>query len=187
MLRQQMLILYGTTDGHTRKIAAALAQAVRPSDFDVAVIDVTSHIDPNPVDYDAVIVAAPLRAGRHPRDVRRWAKAHANALGRRRTAFVTVCLSVLDKRESTRAALATILEAFVKETGWRPAAVKVVPGALLYTRYNWITRWIMKRIVARAHGDTDTSRDYEYTDWSDLRAFAREFVSMGSGSLDRAS
>jgi menaquinone-dependent protoporphyrinogen IX oxidase len=29
----------------------------------------------------------------------------------------------------------------------------------------------MGRIVARAGGDTDTSRDYEYTDWAALRAF----------------
>jgi len=33
----------------------------------------------------------------------------------------------------------------------------------------------MKRIVAKAGGDTDTSRDYMYTDWNDLRAFADDF------------
>ena len=44
------------------------------------------------------------------------------------------------------------------------AAVKHVAGALLYTRYNIFKRWIMKRIVAKAGGDTDVSRDYDYTD-----------------------
>jgi len=34
----------------------------------------------------------------------------------------------------------------------------------------------MKRVVAKVAGDTDTTRDYEYTDWDDLRAFAREFA-----------
>ena len=191
MLRPRTLVLYGTTDGHTRKIATALAESVRSLDHDVDVINARSHVDPNPADYDAVIVASPVRARRYQRDVRRWVKAHATTLNRRHTAFVSVCLSVLDKSESTRAALARMLEEFVKETGWRPTVVKVVPGALLYTRYNWITRWIMKRIVARAHGDTDTRRDYEYTDWSDLRAFAREFASArpapATGRLDRAS
>ena len=33
----------------------------------------------------------------------------------------------------------------------------------------------MRRIVAKAGGDTDTTRDYEYTDWDDLWAFARAF------------
>jgi len=36
----------------------------------------------------------------------------------------------------------------------------------------------MKRIVRKAGGDIDTSRDYEYTDWDDLRRFAGEFVAM---------
>jgi menaquinone-dependent protoporphyrinogen oxidase len=33
----------------------------------------------------------------------------------------------------------------------------------------------MKRIVASAGGDTDTSKDYEYTDWNDVRNFADVF------------
>jgi menaquinone-dependent protoporphyrinogen oxidase len=53
--------------------------------------------------------------------------------------------------------------------------VKIAAGALLYTHYNFFIRWMMKRIVATAGGDTDTSRDYEYTDWNDVRAFARDF------------
>jgi menaquinone-dependent protoporphyrinogen oxidase len=52
----------------------------------------------------------------------------------------------------------------------------MVAGALLYTQYGWLTRWFMKRIVTKAGGDTDTTRDYEYTDWNDLRTFAREFA-----------
>jgi len=35
---------------------------------------------------------------------------------------------------------------------------------------------MMKRIVGKAGGGTDTTRDYEYTDWNDLRAFAGEFA-----------
>jgi menaquinone-dependent protoporphyrinogen oxidase len=33
----------------------------------------------------------------------------------------------------------------------------------------------MKRIVAKAGGETDTARDYEDTDWQDLRTFAEQF------------
>jgi menaquinone-dependent protoporphyrinogen oxidase len=51
----------------------------------------------------------------------------------------------------------------------------VVAGALPYTRYNIVKRWIMRRIVAKAHGDTDTTRDYEYTDWQAVGQFAHDF------------
>ena len=50
--------------------------------------------------------------------------------------------------------------------------------ALLYRQYNFFMRWVMKRIAAKAGGDTDTSRDYEYTDWNDVRAFAGQFGRM---------
>ncbi len=39
----------------------------------------------------------------------------------------------------------------------------------------------MKRIVAKAGGGTDTTRDYEYTDWDDVRVFAREFAQRVEG------
>jgi menaquinone-dependent protoporphyrinogen oxidase len=35
---------------------------------------------------------------------------------------------------------------------------------------------MMKRIVAKAGGGTDTTRDYEYTDWKGLRTFAGTFA-----------
>ena len=74
--------------------------------------------------------------------------------------------------------VADIANRFVSEAGWHPSVIKIVAGALPYTRYNWFKRWLMRRIVAKAGGDTDTSRDYEYTDWVDLRAFAQQFGRM---------
>jgi menaquinone-dependent protoporphyrinogen oxidase len=62
--------------------------------------------------------------------------------------------------------------------GWHPTLIKVVAGALPYTKYSFFTRWIMKRIVSEAGGDTDTSRDYEYTDWKDLRDFTDRFAKL---------
>jgi menaquinone-dependent protoporphyrinogen oxidase len=53
--------------------------------------------------------------------------------------------------------------------------LKIVAGALPYTKYNVFIRWIMKRIARQEGGDIDTSRDYEYTDWKALRLFAGEF------------
>lgn len=35
----------------------------------------------------------------------------------------------------------------------------------------------MKRIARKEGGDTDTSRDWEYTDWDSVEAFAAAFAS----------
>jgi menaquinone-dependent protoporphyrinogen oxidase len=71
--------------------------------------------------------------------------------------------------------LAAIVNQFFTATGWQPTMSETVAGALLYTRDNWLKRWIMKRIARKAGGDTDTTRDYEYTNWTDVRDFADRF------------
>jgi len=170
----RVLVLFATTDGHTEKIARALADVLAGSGAPVDVVEAADGA-PSPEAYAGVIVAASVHAGGYQRSVRRWVRTHAEALQRMPAAFVSVCLGVLQHDATTRADLDAILERFVTTTGWRPAIVKPVAGALLYTRYGWVRRFVMRRIVAKAGGDTDTSRDYEYTDWADLRQFARDF------------
>jgi menaquinone-dependent protoporphyrinogen oxidase len=172
----RVLILYGTTDGHTRKIAAALREGLRDEGLHAFVTDAKyGAATVVPEDYDGVIVAASLHAGGFQKPVVRWARTHAAQLNRMPTAFLAVCLAILEQRPETRRELDAIIGRFQSSTGWRPDLVKPVAGALLYTRYNWLKRWIMRRIVAKAGGDTDTTRDFEYTNWGELRTFARTF------------
>jgi menaquinone-dependent protoporphyrinogen oxidase len=170
----RILVVYATTDGHTAKVAGAIAATLRAHG---AVVDVhqigRTHCLPD--GYHGVIVAAPVRGGRYQKPVRRWVHAHAAVLNARATAFVSVCLGVLQHDVEVDRTLNTIMRGFLEETGWQPVVTKLVAGALPYTRYNWLIRRVMKRIAAKAGGDTDTSRDYEYTDWRDLRKFAEQF------------
>jgi menaquinone-dependent protoporphyrinogen oxidase len=171
----RILVLFGTTEGQTAKIAGAIGVTLRNCGAVVDVLEAGTTLA-NPEDYAGVIVAASVHARGYQRPVRRWVRAHARALDARPTAFVSVCLGVLQADPKVQQEVADIPRRFVAAAGWHPNVIKVVAGALPYTRYHWFTRWLMKRIVAKAGGDTDTSRDYEYTDWSDLRAFAVEFA-----------
>jgi menaquinone-dependent protoporphyrinogen oxidase len=54
--------------------------------------------------------------------------------------------------------------------------VELVGGAMAYTRYDPVTRWIIKLINRRKGGPTDTSRDHEFTDWTAVALFARRFA-----------
>jgi menaquinone-dependent protoporphyrinogen oxidase len=99
------------------------------------------------------------------------------------TAFLSVCLAVLERNPAALQDIARIMNRFLARCGWRPAITKLVAGAVPYTRYGWLKRQMMKRIVAKAGGDTDTTRDFEYTDWNDLRDFACEFAGVASQQL----
>ena len=45
-----------------------------------------------------------------------------------------------------------------------------------YSKYNIFLRLLMQFIARVAGGDPDTSRDYEYTDWRAVEAFAAGFA-----------
>jgi menaquinone-dependent protoporphyrinogen oxidase len=180
----QILILYGTTHGQTAKIAGYLGELLRNVPFRVDVADAASR-PPKPDGYDAVIVAASVHAQGYQRAVRRWVRRHVKVLSTKPTALVSVCLGVLQQDDTVQREVAAIPTRFADACGWHPAMVKVVAGALPYTRYNMLTRWIMRRIVARAGGDTDTSRDYEYTDWTDVKMFASAFAHLVSGTYEQ--
>lgn len=170
----RILIVYASTHGHTAKVAAALANALRRQAATVDVFDAATTAC-RPDEYHAVCVAASVHGGAYQTSIQRWVRSHASVLNRKTTAFVSVCLGVLERDPTVQRAVEENVRRFTEAVGWKPTVVKQVAGAVLYTRYNWFLRWTMKRIVAKAGGGTDTTRDYEYTDWQDLRAFADQF------------
>jgi menaquinone-dependent protoporphyrinogen oxidase len=170
----RILVLYGTTERHTEKIAKAIGARLRADGIEISIVEAGTR-DPLPSGYDAVVVAASLHAGQYQKAVAQWVRRHLAGLNLVPTAFVSVCLATASKRPGAAAEVEAINTKFVGQLGWQPTVIKPVAGALLYTQYNFFIRWFMKRIAAKEGGDTDTSRDYEYTDWADLQRFAHEF------------
>lgn len=171
----RLLILYGSTHGQTAKIAEFLGHECQALGTPADVVRAGPDA-PSPAGYAGVIVAASIHAGGYQRPVMRWVRTHASTLQGMRTAFLSVCLGVLEKEPKVAADLQRIKNEFAERTGWEPPIARFVAGALPWSRYNWLVKLVMRRIVARAGGDTDTSRDYEYTDWAELRSFLRSFV-----------
>lgn len=171
----RVLILYGTSDGHTAKIATVMGHALNDIGIATDIVRAGTR-DPAITSYDGVIVAASVRAGTFQKPLVACVTRHAAEIAAKPNAFVAVCLGILQRNDAkVLADLNAIVGRFAERTHWTPALIRFIPGALLYTRYNIFTRWVMKRIAAKAGGDTDTSRDYDYTDWIEVRAFAVEF------------
>jgi len=181
----RILVFYGTTDGHTGKVARFVADRLRAAGAEVDVVEAQATSAPDPGTYAGVVIAASVHVSAYQRTVQRWVAAHAASLQGKPSAFLSVCLAVLQADPRPQRDLAAILERFLARTRWQPTLTKQVAGALLYTRYNWLKRWVMRRIARRAGGDTDTRQDYEYTDWNDLSAFAQAFYQLVAGTEAR--
>jgi menaquinone-dependent protoporphyrinogen oxidase len=125
---------------------------------------------------DAAVVAGSVRMGRFQRALIAFAREHREVLACIPTAFLAVSLSAAQDSVSAQREVRKTVARFVQETGFTPGMILPVAGALLYTRYGFFTRLVMRLISKRAGGDTDTSRDYEYTDWNAVSDFARRFA-----------
>jgi len=173
----KFLIVYGTTEGQTRKISARIAEGIREGGHDAELYDSTSLPPDLDVDaHDAVIVAASVHQHLYQSSLVHFVKEHREQLQAKPTAFLSVSLaSVLeeDKQEAQE-----YVDQFVTETGWRPTKTELVGGALVYTQYDFFKRQIMKLIVWKGGGPTDASQDYEFTDWDALSKFVESFVEM---------
>jgi menaquinone-dependent protoporphyrinogen oxidase len=188
-------VLYATREGQTERIAKQVEAGLRKRGVDAIASDLReARAAADLGAYSAVVLAASVHAGRHEPEMIDFVKAQRALLQAMPNAFLSVTLSEAgaERKDATAqeharfvADVGQMIDRFVADTGWRPARVVPVAGALRYTQYNFVVRLLMKRIARKAGGSTDTSRDHEYTDWIALddfvALFADEVIRLASG------
>lgn len=183
-----ILVIYGTTEGHTRKIAEFIADRLRKAGRMVDLVDSASPAAAAvaPI-YAGAFIGGSLHQGRHQAPLAHFIRGNAAWLNTIPTAFFSVSLSMAGDNEEWRAEAKRLGEEFLVDTGLKPGMTRLVAGALKYTEYDFFRRWMMKAIAKKAGGSTDTSRDAEYTDWNDVARFVEEFVAATRGEERRAA
>jgi menaquinone-dependent protoporphyrinogen oxidase len=169
----QILISYGTSYGHTEKVVRRMGQVLQNHGHEVS----TYRADRLPQEmrmdtYDAFIVAGSVIGGKHQRYLLNFVRRHVGELNATTSAFISVSGSAKDAPDQAR----RCADSFLRNAGWRPTFLYCVAGAMAFTRYNWLLRLIMKWISRSRGGPTDTSRDYELTDWLALDRFTAQLA-----------
>ncbi|WP_440989135.1 flavodoxin domain-containing protein [Haloarchaeobius baliensis] len=173
------LVIYGTGEGQTAKVADAMRTDLRERGHEVTTYDVTAApADLDVTAFDGILVGGSIHVGKHQDSVVAFAREHRDALETRPSAFFQVCLSSASEDTERRAEATGYIDSFVERSGWQPDLVASFAGALRFSEYGFLKRLMMKKIAAEATGDTDTSRDYEYTDWEAVDRFAVEFAAL---------
>jgi menaquinone-dependent protoporphyrinogen oxidase len=166
----RILVVYGTSYGHTEKIVRRMAQVWKAREHQLTIYRATALPGEEDVSgYDACILAASVHYGGHQPAVRDVAQRWAARLNAMPSGFVSVC-GAMERDADAYAAN------FLHDTGWHPQRVISVADALMYTQYGFVTRWLMRRLSRRAGGPTDTTRDYDFTDWNAVELFAQRFA-----------
>jgi menaquinone-dependent protoporphyrinogen oxidase len=181
-----LLILHATHEGQTQRIADHIATRLHHNGLSCEVINVKyPPADFSLKKYGSAILAASVHTGKHEREMVHFVLKNRQTLEQMHTAFLSVSLSqagvqdrnaTSERREQAAADVKGMIERFLAKTQWQPTRAEPVAGALMYSKYNPFLRFIMKRIARRAGASTDTSRDYEFTDWAALDRFVSDFV-----------
>jgi len=177
----RILIVYATVEGQTARIAARVGERLRGRHTVEIVRAVDGARLPEVAGYDALVVGASVHYGHHPAFLAAALGRQRDALAARPSAFFSVSLSAGGPGAKPAAAERYVSE-FLRRIGWQPAQAAAFGGALRYTEYPAWKRFLVGLFVRVAGGDTDRTRDYEYTDWRAVEQFADAFAQ----SLPRA-
>ena len=169
----RVLLIYATREGHTAKVAARIADVIRRRGAAVELVDAAdgaAGIDPR--DFDLLVFGASMHAGGLEREIVEFVDRHRDTIAARERAFFLVLLSVATRDPALRKkSLADARAKFASQIDVDFGEIEMIAGALAYSKYRWPIKSIMRRIAREAGGDTDTSRDYEYTDWAAVEAY----------------
>jgi menaquinone-dependent protoporphyrinogen oxidase len=167
----KILLLYGTTEGQTRKIAEFIAAHLQRHGDAVTLIDATDSTPGiNLRRYDAAILAASIHAGQYQGSVIHFATANHSDLNQMPAAFISVSLAAASNDPEDLEGIATCAEQFKTRTGWTRAEIHHVAGAFRFTEYDFFKRWVMKLIAWQKKVKVESGKDLELTNWDALVA-----------------
>jgi menaquinone-dependent protoporphyrinogen oxidase len=179
----QILIVYGSAYGQTAKIAARINDSLSAGGLNVILVNADNARSVDLAGIDGVIVGSSVITGRHRKSIKRFIESHLETLNRLPSAFFSVSGSAGSADAVSQWRARTVMEQFLKASGWSPDLMTTVGGALAYTQYSPLIRWIMKRIARTEGGPTDTTRDHEMTDWAHVEDFAQQFARLAAPVL----
>ncbi|WP_034918720.1 MULTISPECIES: menaquinone-dependent protoporphyrinogen IX dehydrogenase [Erwinia] len=170
------LIIFSSRDGQTREIAAYIASQLKGrQECELVNVLHATHIDWS--HYDRVLIGASIRYGHFHPQVTKFIKHHLSELKQRPGGFFSVNLTAR-KPEKRSPQTNAYTRKFLLQSPWEPDCCAVFAGALRYPRYGFFDRIMIQLIMRMTGGETDASKEVEYTDWAQVARFAGEFAEL---------
>jgi len=171
------LLIYSTRDGQTKKICDAIQaqlQQVQQPVLSVC-LEQAQTVDWSKV--DKVIIGASIRYGHLNKALIKFLATFKEQLEQRPNGFFCVNLTARKPDKNTPETNAYMVN-FLADSPWQPQLKAVFAGALLYSKYGWADKFMIRLIMKITGGETDTSKDIEYTDWHKVDVFAKEVITL---------
>tara|TARA_B100000965_G_scaffold102575_1_gene84401 strand:- start:634 stop:1161 length:528 start_codon:yes stop_codon:yes gene_type:complete len=166
------LIIYSSTDGHTRIICKRIIDLLKDGNTTKLIsLEEAKNLDMSK--FNKIIIGASIRYGKHSKDLYKFIELNKSILDRKQSVFFSVNV-VARKPEKNSPDTNPYIKKFLKISKWKPKKIRVFAGKVDYPNYNFFDKYIIKLIMFITSGPIDTSQSYEFTDWSKVDEFANE-------------
>ena len=166
------LIIYSSTDGQTKIICEKIKNFSKNSES-IKLISLEEANDFNLQSYENIIIGASIRYGKHNKNLYKFISSNKETLEKKRSTFFSVNV-VARKPEKNTPETNPYMKKFLKISNWKPDKLGVFAGKVNYPNYGFFDKYIIRLIMFITKGPTDTSKSFEFTDWSKVEDFARE-------------
>ncbi len=174
-----MHLYYATHDGHSRRIAARIAERLAEAGFTAEPVDLgVAQPDAATLAREPlVVVVMAVRYGRHLPPAERLIAAYRALAAPPPLVLVSVNLTARKAGKDTAQGSA-YLRKLIARNGLRPALATAFAGRLDYPRYGFFDRQIIRFIMLLTGGPTDRNAVVEYTSWPAVDAFAGSIADL---------
>ena len=166
------LIIYSSTDGQTKIICEKIKNFSKNSES-IKLISLEEASNFNLQSYEDIIIGASIRYGKHNKNLYKFISSNKETLVKKRSAFFSVNV-VARKPEKNTPETNPYMKKFLKISNWKPDKLGVFAGKVNYPNYGFFDKHIIRFIMFITKGPTDTSKSFEFTDWSKVEDFAKE-------------
>lgn len=177
---KRFLVLYATREGQTAKVAERIAGHLTAAGAEVSLVDAANTLTADALElerFDRLVFGASMHAGGLEKELVDFVNGCEEAIRRQARSLFVVLLSAAAKDPALREEwLGDARNKIESQLRVPFEHVEMIAGALRYSKYPLPLRWMMRRIARKAGGDTDTGRDYEYTDWEQVQRYAQALV-----------
>jgi menaquinone-dependent protoporphyrinogen oxidase len=173
------LLLYSTNYGLSKRICERIQESLVKRGERAEVVPLTGG-SADPKTFDAIVIGASIRHGKHSPVVLEFIRANKALLETKPSALFSVNL-VARKPAKNTPQTNPYLKRLVAQSPWKPKLLGVFAGELDYSRYGPIDKYMMRLVMWINKGPTDFATKVQFTNWDEVERFAGQVAQLAAG------
>jgi len=174
---KNIVIIYSTTDGHTREICSRLQKIIEQENHQVTLIPIEDASEVELNKFNKIVIGASIRYGKHSKKIYDFISNNQHILDEKPNAFFSVNV-VARKPDKNRPETNPYLKKFLSQISWKPKELAVFAGKIDYQKYTTVDRLMIRMIMWMTKGPTDPKANIEFTDWNQVNNFGQLISKM---------